>query len=129
MYKVSKIIVDGLELLPDFIDTPIWEDFNEGNCDRRVKMALALYQAVLKRENYFQLNSPTAFGNPEYNYCCGLVNGFLQAIDGEEERGDKNIIFRSNKKILLMVDAVKRPKSYYVSRSENNETMRSLGLL
>lgn len=82
MYKIEKIILDGLELLPDITYTHIWNDydFTDANkCSKRVRLAAILYDAISKRENYYQINSPTMFGNPEYRYLCGLVNGILQA--------------------------------------------------
>lgn len=63
------------ELLPDIVDTPIWNEhdiFNNSKVSKRVQLLAALYKAIEQRENYYQLISPTTFGDPQYRYYCGV---------------------------------------------------------
>lgn len=130
MYKVEKIISGSLELLPDIVDTSIWKDFDEFNnkCTKTVRLVGGLYKAIEQRENYYQLNSPTAFGDPQYRYYCGLVSGILQGAELEEIVEDDKIIIKRNNRKILVVDKIKRSQAYYDSVKENSKTLRELGL-
>ena len=128
MYRIEKIILDDLELLPDIVDTPIWKDYNEVNCSKNVRVIAALYNAIKQRENYYQLNSPTAFGDPQYRYYCGLVDGILQGSEMEEIRNDNFIVIKRNNKKILVIDKIKRSQVYYDSVKEINDTLRELGM-
>lgn len=130
MYKVEKIISGSLELLPDIVDTSIWKDFDGFNnkCTKTVRLVGGLYKAIEQRENYYQLNSPTAFGDPQYRYYCGLVNGILQGAELEEIVEDDKIIIKRNNRKILVVDKIKRSQAYYDSVKENSKTLRELGL-
>ena len=130
MYKVEKIISGSLELLPDIVDTPIWEDFDVFNnkCTKTVRLVGGLYKAIEQRENYYQLNSPTAFGDPQYRYYCGLVSGILQGAELEEVNEDEKIIIKRNNRKILIVDKIKHSQAYYDSVKENSNTLRELGL-
>ena len=124
MYRISKIIEYEVELLPDVVETAIWKDFNDGCCSKRIEFLFCLYIAIAKRENYFQLNSPTAFGNSEYNYLCGLVAGLLQASGYEEVKVEDQIIVKNSKRKVLVIDKVKRPQAYYDNCKENDEMLK-----
>lgn len=128
MYRVKKIIVDNIELLPDIIDTSIWKDYDEVNCNKNVRKIAALYNAIQKRENFYQLNSPTAFGDPQYKYYCGLVVGILQGTEMEEIKEDDKIIIKKNKNKLLIIDKIIRTQGYYDSVKELNNIMHELGM-
>lgn len=123
MYRISKIIAYEVELLPDIVETDIWKDFNDGCCSKRTEFIVFLYSAISQRENYFQLNSPTAFGNPDYNYYCGVVAGILQASGYEEVRDDNQIVIKKGSRKVLIIDKVKRPQSYYNNCKENKEML------
>lgn len=129
---INKIVFDGVEMLPDIIDTPLWEffDIDRGaNAKKSDRQLAGLYKALAARENYFQINVPTAFGNPDYSFLCGIVNGFLQAMDADEEITGEHIIIRRNQiqRKILVIDKLNRPRSYYESVKDNKETRRALG--
>ena len=84
------------------------------------------YSAILKRENYFQFNSPTAFGNPQFNYYSGIVAGILQASGYEEFVVDNQIIIKKGNRKVLIIDKVKRSQHYYDSCKEINEVLQGL---
>ncbi len=130
MYKVEKILSGSLELLPDIVDTPIWEDFDgfNGKCTKSVRLIGILYKAIEQRENYYQLNTPTAFGDPQYTLRCGIVLGILQGAELEECIENGKIVIKKNNRRILLVDKVKRPPSYHDAIRENGITLRELGL-
>ena len=131
MYKVNKIMSGDTELLPDIVDTTIWEDydaFSNVKCSKTVRIVGALYKAVEQRENYYQLNSPTAFGDPQYRYYCGLVVGILQGAELEEIAEDDKLIFKKGNRNILIVDKIKRTKNYYDAARDINRTLREIGL-
>lgn len=128
MYKISKIIIDELELFPDITETSIWEDYDDVNCSNRIKIIAALYDALSKRENYFQLNTPTAFGNPDMAYYRGLVIGILQGSGMEEIIEDEKIVIKKGNRKVLVVDKVNRPQSYHDAKRENNKLLKELGM-
>lgn len=134
MLHISKIDDDGAELLPDIVDTPLWEylDPDRGMKAKKTEVQLAyLYKALAARENYYQNNTPTAFGNPQYNYFCGVVDGCLQATFAEESEENGVIVIRSingAKRVLFSVDKLKKPRSYYESVRENTAALRALGI-
>lgn len=130
VWKIEKTGLDGVELLPDIVDTPLWALYDpDRNPHLRPseRQLAGLYNALQKRENYFQENSPTAYGNPEYSLYCGVVSGFLQAMDAWESEEKGQIVIRRKQKKLLVVDKVMRPSWYYESRREIRETMEALG--
>lgn len=128
MYKISKITIDKTELLPDIVDTSIWGDYDDSNCSSKIKVIATLYDALSKRENYFQLNKPTAFGNPDMAYYRGLVAGILRGAGMEEVIEDEQIIIKKGNRKVLVVDKVNRPHSYYDAKRENNNLLKELGM-
>ncbi len=127
IYEIKKLVdSDGNELLPDIVDTPIWEDYDELDGNKSLKFIITLYTAITKRENYYQYHSPTAYGNPVYSNYCGIVTGLLQAYEMEETVVDNKIIISKNNRKKLVVDKIKRSRSYYDSVKDINDTMRNL---
>lgn len=128
-----KKFVDGVEYLPDVVDTPLWDLINPDKFYRTKKsdrQIARLYEAIAKRENYFQEYSPTAFGNPDYERIAGTVDGILVAMEAYETEANGQIVIRmaqSGKKILV-VDKVKRPKSYFEEERENKELREAFGI-
>ena len=127
-YIVHKIVYGETEFLPDIVDTPIWDDYDEIDAPKSVRIIAALYKAIADRENYYQENSPTAFGNPDYSRICGIVIGILQATEIEEQRKDDKLIFYKGKRKVLVVDKLKLPRHYYEARRDIAKTRRALGL-
>lgn len=131
MYRIEKIMSGDTELLPDIVNTPIWNEhdiFNNSKVSKRVQLLAALYKAIEQRENYYQLNSPTAFGDPQYRYYCGVVVGFLQGMELEEIVEDEKIVIKGSNRKIMIIDKVKRPKSYHDSLKEINDTLNELGM-
>lgn len=131
MYRIEKVMSGDTELLPDIVDTPIWNEhdiFNNSKISKRIQLLAALYKAIEQRENYYQLNSPTAFGNPQYRYYCGVVVGFLQGMELEEIVENEKIVIKGNNRKIMVIDKVNRPKSYHDSLKEINDTLNELGM-
>lgn len=131
--EVKKIVDGDLELLPDIIDTPLWMmlDPDYSYCTSKSNRQLArLYKAICERENYFQLNSPTAFGNPDYSLLCGVVLGVLQTIEAEESIENGRIVIRAcrDNRIILAVDGLQKPTSYYAALKEVREARAAIGI-
>lgn len=125
MYIISKT-EDDVEFLPDITDTPIWADYDTFQCNHSVKCIAMLYSAISKRENYYQFNTPSAFGDPQYKYYCGVVDGILQASGMEEIICDNIIIIKKNNTKKLIIDKMKRTQSYINHIKDNNNVLQSV---
>lgn len=90
---------------------------------------LAVYTAVHKMYNYYQINTPTAFGNPEYDYLRGYLVGLLCGLQYDiEEKDDKVIITNKHNKKLLIVEIPIKKNRYFEEIKDINKTLRNLGL-
>lgn len=121
---IIKKITDEVERLPLITDTPLWPalDPDRASAHSKAERQLAmLYNAVEERENYFQDYTPTHFGNPDFDYRRGVVKGILQAMEAYEYQENGYMVFRSDRKILLKVEILNRPESYYKALRENRE--------
>ena len=127
-YYVQKIVDGEIELLPDITATPIFRDWDDVYAPKSVRVVAALYQAVEKRENYFQFNSPTAFGNPDHAMMQGVVIGIEQAEEIEESVVGSKIRFQKHGKTILEVDKITLHRSYYDAKKDIAETRRAFGL-
>ena len=83
-------------LLPDVTETYIFTDYEKNPSDY-MRCLYWLYIALSKRENYYERNSPTAFGDPEYTRYVGMVTGILM-VTGWEEIVTKDQIIIKNKR-------------------------------
>ena len=126
-YTVHKIVDDDNEWLPDIVDTPIWQDYDDFDATKSVRLVAALYRAVAERDNYYQENTPTAFGDPEYRYAYGVVHGIMLAEEIEETEYDGKLIFRKGKRTILVVDKLNRPRGFYEAKMDNAKTLLALG--
>lgn len=104
-------------LLPDITDTEIFKDY-ENNQSDYMRCIYFLYIALSKRENYYQLYSPTAFGNTEYARLDGFVCGILQATGWEEIQDESYIIIKRNNRKILILQKLTKPQSYYEDKKE-----------
>ena len=104
-------------LLPDITDTEIFKDY-ENNQSDYMRCIYFLYIALSKRENYYQLYSPTAFGNTEYARLDGFVCGILQATGWEEIQDERYIIIKRNNRKILILQKLSKPQSYYEDKKE-----------
>ena len=124
IYWVHKVDDPGsVDMLPFIADTSIWSDYDISRPTREIKLIAWLYDAVQKRENYYQENTPCAFGDPKFEYLAGIVHGILQAGEIIEENKGRYIEFRRGGRVILRVDKVEKPKSYYETAKENRELM------
>lgn len=106
----SNEYLDPVELI-DEINDPDFKMFSLGKpiCD------------VL---NYFQENSPDAFGNALYARLEGYMFGYLHGNKMELEQGEDLWIVRKGKRKILAVEVPKKPQSYYDDLKDNAETRR-----
>lgn len=103
--------------MPDITDTEIFKDY-ENNQSDYMRCIYFLYIALSKRENYYQLYSPTAFGNTEYARLDGFVCGILQATGWEEIQDESSIIIKRNNRKILILQKLSKPQSYYEDKKE-----------
>lgn len=126
-YRVHKRVDGEIEYLPDIVETPIWIDFDELDAPRSVRLVAALYRAVAERENYYQENTPTAFGDPEYKLAYGIAQGIKIAGEIEECARQGKLFFYKGKKLILVVDKPMRTKYYYEALADIRKTREALG--
>ena len=127
-YYVPKLVDGEIELLPDITETEIFNDWDDVYAPKSVRIVAALYQAVMNRENYYQFNTPTAFGNPDFAMMQGIVLGIEMAEEIEETVKGEKLCFRKGGKTILEVDKIRLHKSYYDAKRDNAETLRAFGL-
>lgn len=127
-YYVQKIVDGEVELLPDITATPIFKDWEDVYAPKSVKVIAALYQAVEKRENYFQFHTPTAFGNPDHAMMQGVVIGIEQAEEIEERIVGGKIRFQKHGKTILEVDKITLHRSYYDAKRDVAEIRKIFGV-
>lgn len=125
-YEVRKCVDGEIEYLPDLIETSIFRDFDVYKAPRSVRLVAALYKAVADRENYFQTNTPTAFGDPEYKLAYGIAHGIMVAAEIEEHQRDGKMFFYKGKRVILVVDKVQKPRHYYEARKDIAETLAAI---
>lgn len=119
------MIMSEDNLLPDVTETYIFTDYEKNPSDC-MRCLYWLYIALSKRENYYERNSPTAFGDPGYTRYVGMVTGILMVTGWEEILTEDQIIIKNKKRKILVVDRIKRSESYYKEKSEINELLRDL---
>lgn len=81
MTKCYKIKSED-NLLPHIAETDIFSDYEKNPSDY-MRCLYWLYVALSKRDNYYEINSPTAFGDPEYTRYVGMVTGILMVTGWE----------------------------------------------
>lgn len=126
-WHIHKEYDGSVEMLPDVTQTPLWEPYEQSYCPKSHRQLVKLYDAISRRENYFQFNTPTAFGNPDYSLLVGEVNGLLLAIEAHEANRDgKIIIQKESGRVLLSVDRPQKPKWYYEELRDIRRTLNAL---
>lgn len=126
-YRVKKIVDCDIEFLPDLVETPIWGDFDEIDAPRSVRLVAALYRAVADRENYYQENTPTAFGDPDYKLAYGIAQGIMIAGEIEQRERNGKMFFYKGKRLILVVDKPIRTKYYYEALADIRKTREAFG--
>lgn len=112
-------------ILPDITLTPIFADYEENPSDF-MRCIYCLYLALSKRENYYQFNSPTAFGDTEYARYAGIVCGILQTTGWEESKTKDGIIVKNGNEENLIIDRIKKPESYHEEQREIAEMLQNI---
>lgn len=114
----KRVLEDGIEYLDS---TELIDEIN----DRDFKM-YSLGKPICDVLNYFQENSPDAFGNAPYARLEGYMYGYIHGSKMELERGEDLWIVRKGKRKILAVEVPKKPQSYYDDLKDNAETRRSV---
>ena len=116
--KILKKIVldDGYEYLDP---TELIDEIN----DPDFKM-FSLGKPICDVLNYYQENSPDAFGNAPYARLEGYMNGYLCGREMELEKGEDLWIIRKGKRKILAVEVPEKPQSYYDDLKDNAETRK-----
>ncbi len=93
------------------------------------KEGLSLYQFALiieKYFNYWNTNSPTAFGNPDYNHLEGEFIGYIKAKEFEKiETKTEVVLCKGNRKVWV-IDKIEKPQHYYDCEKENIKTLNAI---
>lgn len=118
--KLLKKIV--LEDMNEYLD-PV-ELIDEIN-DSDFKM-FSLGKPICDVLNYYQENSPDAFGNAPYARLEGYMFGYLHGSKMELEQGEDLWIVRKGKRKILAIEVPKKPQSYYDDLRDNAETRRKV---
>ena len=124
MYIIHKKVEDEIEYLPDVTETPLMEG-DITTYSNKTNLATQLYQAIAKRENYYQFNSAPVFVDPEYARYSGIVTGILIGSGYEEVKTDTSIIIQKNGRKLLVIDRIQRRSSYYEEQKEIESLLNS----
>lgn len=81
-----------------------------------------LYNKLTEYAMYWQYNTPTSFGNPDFKELRGWVFGFLSAKKWQiKEYGNKIIVRNNSGKKIIEMETLPLPKSYYEAKKEVKE--------
>lgn len=126
MIYISVSKTDGVEALPLPEDTPFW-DASAFGLTKKEERNYNVYNAIRAVENYYQFNSPTAFGNPDYSRACGYLSGLLQGYGLEMQKIDNKIIVKTMGGVKLMIiECPQKPESYIRDKAEINSIIRDI---
>lgn len=104
-----------VELLPDYTETELFVEMGTPSQERR----MVVYKALSEMLNYYQLNSPTAYGNPEYSRLSGYLDGLLYAYQLDLGFVDGVACIQTRKgTVLLKCDVPRKPKTYFEEMKE-----------
>jgi hypothetical protein len=109
----------GNEYLPDFTETELFVD--EFNMTKKQEQMIMLYNAIVRAENYWYLNTPTGFGNPDHSMHVGFVSGMVCGLGWDYQEVDGEIIIKSGKSVLLKIQKPKKSEKYYDAQKENSK--------
>lgn len=126
MVYIKTCNIDGIESLPLPEETPFWSSL-EFKMTKREERNYNIYNAIRAVANYYQFNSPTAFGNPDYSRACGYLSGLLQGYGLEMQKIDNKIIVKTvGGTKLMIVECPQKPECYYKDRAEMNRIMKDI---
>lgn len=119
MVIVKKTVLsDGYE----YIDAH--QVFNE--FDPKTEKQYALAKCVADVLNYYQENTPDAFGNAPYARLDGFMFGYITGNGYELKQEKEHWDIIKGKKIIMRVEVPKKPQSYYEAVKDNRETYRKV---
>ena len=85
------------------------------------------YNMLIDYALYWQNNTPTAYGNPDYSYLRGLVIGYAAAKNWDiRENKEKIIVKNSSGRKLIELVILPLPDSYFEAIKENKEIFDNL---
>lgn len=86
-----------------------------------------LWNKLVEYAAYWELNSPTVNGNPDYDKLSSFIQGYLVAKNWDIEEEPTKIIIK-NKRNQILIEMVKRPlpQSYYDKVKDINNTINNL---
>ncbi len=105
-----------------------------GNEEDQQLQHLYMFASMLEKElNYFNMNSSTAFGNPDFSFYQGQVRGWLAAMQWEcEERTTDNgilLVYKTQKgRTVMKVEKPKIPEAEKRHRKQLAKDMEAFGL-
>jgi hypothetical protein len=117
---VKKEKEDGFEFLP-YPEYVITSEPNTWN--RSQKRVYDVYKAIRDVEMYFQENTPTAFGNPEYFRRDGFLSGVLTGYGLIYKEKNGYICIYCGKNCILKVEKLTLPESYHEEIRDINRLM------
>ena len=129
MYEIKCIVDDfGDEYLPDFTETKLWAESDEFSLTKHQENTIMLYNSITKVENYWYLNKPTAFGNPDYSMYVGMVNGMIAGLGWDYQERDGWIIIKNGKRTIMKIQKPKKTKAYWDAARDNSKILEIFGL-
>lgn len=129
MIEIKCVTDDmGKEYLPDISYTQLFSETQLCCMSKRQKQMCMLYEAIVKKENYFFHNTPTAFGNPDYMLYQGTVAGMVLGLGWEYQVKNNWICIKSGKRTIMKIQKPKRTKDYYTCRKDAASLRETLGL-
>lgn len=86
-----------------------------------------LWNKLVDYASYWELNSPTVNGNPDYERLSSFIQGYLVAKNWDMEEEPTKIIIR-NKRNQFLIKMTKHPlpQSYYDTIKDINKTINNL---
>ena len=119
MHTLKKMVLeDGYEYLDP---TDLIDEANEKSFE-----LYSLAKCVCDVLNYFQENSPDAFGNAPYARLVGYMNGFIHGSKMDLEQGEDMWIIRKGNRKILCIEVPRKPQSYYDDLKDNAETIAAV---
>ena len=128
--RVECIEEDGIQSLPELYETPVWVGeqllFSKPTCFA-VKLG-RLYEAIQKRENYYQFNTPTAYGDPEYRELMGTMRGIAFGLGCEIIEDSRYITVLKGNRKLMIIQRPQKTKAYHDAVKDVKETFEAFGI-
>ena len=116
----------------EYLPNPDYDNIIDGRSNGTISQLeynlWRLYSYIKDEQNYFQSNSPTMFGNPEYSRLSGLVVGFCSALEFNYNEDSEKIVIKNNsgKRTLMIVYKPKRSDRYKEDVKDINNTWKDL---